>query len=338
MTFNKLNNEYWQEFARFLCGEMNIGEYEVFQNRLKESDESRVLLSRIKLEWEKMENFRQNNNDFDTSKAWNKLHDKFEKDGLINPIQNQKVFKLRNILQMAAIFIGILGISGLVYFQFTASEKQEYIIADTYNNTSIKEIKLSDGSIVFMNADSKLYYPEKFDGNSRIVEFEGDAFFDIAKNPSKPFIIKAKKAEIKVLGTSFNVNTNFGIDDVEVLVETGTVQLNEIKKNKKPVYINSGYIGKLHKNELSLRINSDLNYLSWKTKYFNFENVKLGNAIDILNRAYHANIQCNDKKIAGIKWYGTFNNEEIESILKVLCETFNLKTIKSEGGILLLPQ
>jgi ferric-dicitrate binding protein FerR (iron transport regulator) len=192
--------------------------------------------------------------------------------------------------------------------------------------------------VVYLNADSKLYYPEEFDDNSRVVEFEGDAFFDIAKNQAKPFIIKAKKAEIKVLGTSFNVNTNLGIDEVEVFVETGTVQLNEIKKNKKPVLIKPGYIGKLHNSELSLRINSDLNYLSWKTKYFNFENVKLGNAIDILNRAYHSNIKCNDKKIAEIQWYGTFDNNEIDSILKIMCEAFNLKSTKNESGILLSQQ
>jgi len=338
MAINELNKEDWQEFARYLCGEMNTGEMELFQKRIKEYDDIKEIISRIKLAWGKMEKSGLNKNTFDTNKAWGKLHSKFEQDGLIIPLQNAKVIKWRPFLQMAAVFIAILSIAGLAYFQFSANEKKGYIIADTYNNTSIKEIKLSDGSVVYLNADSKLYYPEEFDDNSRVVEFEGDAFFDIAKNQAKPFIIKAKKAEIKVLGTSFNVNTNLGIDEVEVFVETGTVQLNEIKKNKKPVLIKPGYIGKLHNSELSLRINSDLNYLSWKTKYFNFENVKLGNAIDILNRAYHSNIKCNDKKIAEIQWYGTFDNNEIDSILKIMCEAFNLKSTKNESGILLSQQ
>jgi transmembrane sensor len=86
--------------------------------------------------------------------------------------------------------------------------------------------------------------------------FEGDGFFEIAKNPAKPFIIKAKEAEIKVLGTSFNVNTKKGEDRVEVLVETGKVKLTNVK-DKKYRILEPGDLGKLNNNELSKKKNSD---------------------------------------------------------------------------------
>jgi len=339
MVFEEQNKTDWEQIAKYLSGEMDQHESETFQLRINFSAENKAYFNQVKKDWENMKIINKNENTFDTDKAWGKLYNKFEQDGLIEPKKSSKVITLRQVMKFAAIFIFGAAFSSLVIYLASTTKQTNRFLADTYNSSGIKEIKLSDGSIVYLNANSKLYYPEKFDNNTRIVEFEGDAFFDIAKNPDKPFIIRAKKAEIKVLGTSFNINTNIAEDIVEVVVETGKVQLSRSNIQSDAILIEPGYVGKLHKDKLSKQVNSDVNYLAWKTKYFDFENgIKLGKAIEVLNRAYHVNIQYSDASIANKELHTTFNNLPVDTILVIICETANLKFEKKEDKIILLPQ
>jgi len=337
MLFNEQSKSDWEQIATYLSGEMDNEERTRFKERVNFSELNKAYFNQIKTDWEKMDNLRKKEETFDTNKAWGNLYSKFEKDGLIESKGEPKVYKLKWVLQIAAVFIFGVALTSLFYYMNTNTNPESWKLADSYNTIEIKEVKLSDGSIVYLNADSKLYYPEKFTGRTRTVEFEGDAFFDIAKNPEKPFIIKAKKAEIKVLGTSFNVNTNSGTNHVEVLVATGKVRLSEISKEKS-ISIEPGFIGTLNKGNLSQKPNSDINYMSWKTKYFNFENVKLGEAIEILNRAYHANIQCNNKIILEKNLISEFQNKNLEKIIEIISNVYDLKFIKQENGYLLMPE
>ena len=83
-------------------------------------------------------------------------------------------------------------------------------------------IELADGSKIWLNAESMLTYPEKFGGNSREIFLEGEAFFDVATNAKRPFIIHLKKGTIKVLGTSFNIRA-YENEPVQTAVVTGKV-------------------------------------------------------------------------------------------------------------------
>jgi len=83
-------------------------------------------------------------------------------------------------------------------------------------------IELADGSKIWLNADSKLSYPEVFNGNSREVYLNGEAFFDIAANPKKPFIVHLSSGTVHVLGTSFNIRA-YENEAVQTSVKTGKV-------------------------------------------------------------------------------------------------------------------
>ena len=96
-------------------------------------------------------------------------------------------------------------------------------------NQVINEYTLPDGSVVALNSNSKLVFPKQFNGDTREVTIEGEAFFDVKPNPEKPFIINAGKAQIKVVGTSFNVSAYPETETLEVVVKTGKVQV--ISKN-----------------------------------------------------------------------------------------------------------
>jgi transmembrane sensor len=281
MKFDKQNKADWEEISSYLAGEMTVEEKEAFEQRISFSGNNKEYFEEVKSDWEKMENLKEQKM-FDTDKAWGKLYNKFEEEGLLET--KQKKFSIRRIAEIAAVFVVGILLTTLVYFTFSNSETKGWQVASTYENTEIKQVELSDGSIVYLNANSKLYYPETFEGETRTIEFEGDGFFEIAKNPTKPFIIKAKEAEIRVLGTSFNVNTKKGEDRVEVLVETGKVQLSALKGGTSEILLPEDF-GKFDNNRVTKEKNTDKNYLSWKTRSLNFVDVEFSKTLEAIKQS-----------------------------------------------------
>jgi transmembrane sensor len=333
MIFKESNTKDWEEIAKFVANELKDEELEKFQERVNFSECNKNIVKQVKRDWEAMEN-NKNKKEFDANNAWDKLHAKFEQDGLLNKVQTLgKKSNFQIVYRIAAILIiGIL-LASVIYY--LSPDKINYQVADTYQNKEISKVTLADGSVVYLNANSKLYYPEKFEGKARQVEFEGDAFFEITKNPAKPFIIKAKGAEIKVLGTSFNVNTNLVSKDVEVLVETGKVKFTSLQNQKYKLLL-PGDLGTLVKDNVYSIKNTDKNYLSWKTKCFYFsEGIKLSDAIEMLNRAYHKNIVCRDINICNKKIYTTHPNEPLKKVLDIICESQSLNWTEINNEIIL---
>lgn len=137
-----------------------------------------------------------------------------------------------------AVAASLLFISITAYFLFSDREiiangsSFTALIPDStimHNNEAGKSevITLEDGSVVTLQPGSKLHYARRFDADKREVFLEGEAFFRIAKNPSKPFLVYYNNIVTRVLGTSFHVNTNSETGDVEVSVKSGKVQVYE---------------------------------------------------------------------------------------------------------------
>jgi len=272
---------------------------------------------------------------YNVDNAWEKLHARFEEDGLLTTDNKIKSFNFYMMAKIAAVFtVGIL-LSFLAYYSIGENSHKGMQLAETFTENNIIVVELPDGSIVHVNKESKLYYPEKFSENQRVVELEGEAFFDIKKNPQKPFIIKARNKEIKVLGTSFNVNTNFEGEKFEVYVKTGKVKFYEPGNTKKSLVLVPDFVGVIDKTA-EKKLNKNPNYISWKTKYFNFsKGEKLDKIISTINKAYGVNIVLEDEKFAEKIQQTTFNNNSLDSILKIICKTYNLSDVRQDETIVL---
>ena len=107
------------------------------------------------------------------------------------------------------------------------------MVEQTNNSNMPQIITLSDGSSVLLQPNSKLSYPKIFIGNQRKVYLSGEAFFEISKNPKKPFFVYANEIVTKVVGTSFRIRAYSNQPNVEVLVRTGKVKVrsNELISN-----------------------------------------------------------------------------------------------------------
>ena len=112
-----------------------------------------------------------------------------------------------------------------------------------------KAVTLPDGSTVYMNAGARLSYSKQFGRKNREVQLTGEAFFDVTPDKKRPFSISAGNAVIRVLGTSFNVNSSNKENQVEVYVSTGIVELSESGNQNNRVLIHPGNIGLIENSE-----------------------------------------------------------------------------------------
>ncbi len=173
--------------------------------------------------WNRLENFiDKDQEDFSGSK---------EEKGIVIPFFNFKIFSV------AASIIALL-IAGYFVWntQYLSLNKQNAQVEETKiiekaNKAGEKStLKLPDGSVVILNSNSKLFIPEKFVGGSRTVRLEGEAYFDIVSNPNMPFVVNTNGAEVKVLGTAFNLKDFAEGEQIVLNVVEGKVKFSDVNK------------------------------------------------------------------------------------------------------------
>ncbi len=126
------------------------------------------------------------------------------------------------MLRIAAVFLLLVG-GGWLFHRYASQPKLEMIAVNT--TTQPLTDTLPDGSVITLNKLSSLTYPNRFDGNTRTVQLNGEAFFNVTPNKDKPFIVDVNGVIIRVVGTSFNVKSTAG--KTEVIVETGRVEVSK---------------------------------------------------------------------------------------------------------------
>ncbi|MGM0498339.1 MAG: FecR family protein, partial [Bacteroidota bacterium] len=212
----------------------------------------------------------------------------------------------------------------------------ELVSEQNFNPLENKKITFPDGSTAYLKNNTLVNYPNTFRKTARLINIKGEAFFDVKSNPSKPFIIKAEKAKIEVLGTSFNVRTNEN-GNVEVYVKSGKVKLSQVNEEQNSLIIEPGYIGVIAQDEIKKMKNDNQNYLSWVTKKLYFKDTGLKTVTQTLEKTYNVEITTEESINSGNLYLtSTFNDESIDYILKVISRTFDIQVKqKSENQYLL---
>ena len=261
-----------------------------------------------------------------TDAAWSNLQDRIEQDRQVPEIKPP--FYSSWAFRIAAGLIILVGIAwGIREMAGVGVEK----VATAFNQ---RQVTLPDGTVAYLNSNSNLTYPKKFRGNNRTVTLSGEAFFKVSKNPLKPFIIETHAAQIKVLGTSFNVNT-VGNNRVEVLVKTGVVSLTSSQNIKNMLYLKRGDYGVVEAGEVNTAKAPGVNYLSWQTKKFQFNNDKLKDVTEILSHAYAKKIVLESDSLATARLTSTYNQASLNTVIQSLCLTFHLKATQNNNEIVL---
>lgn len=182
-----------------------------------------------------------------------------------------------------------------------------------------KKVTLPDGSTVILNAESSLTYPKNFMDSTRQVTLTGEAFFDIKRDTTQPFIVKTEYLSVKVLGTAFNVKSYPGDENIETTLVSGKVEILR-QKAKKTLVLAPSQRAVFDKEKSNIKVDSvdSENIIAWKQGKLVFNNTSLKQVISDLNRKYNVEFVIQSEALLHYKYTGTFDNLTLKEVLELL--------------------
>ena len=237
---------------------------------------------------------------------------------------------------VAAAFISLLYFSDQFYDAEEMAGQMEMI---TKNNDAGRksQIYLPDGTIVWLNSQSSIQYKPDFSGSTRLVELSGEAYFEVAKDPSKKFIVKTSAMSVTAIGTQFNVNAYSSVDRHQVALAEGKVMVqktDKLNEDDQKVYLDPGQSLSVFKSNGQM-IQSSFDpkkILSWKDGIIYFEDAVFEEVVEVLQRWYGKTIIVHNIEKAG-QWQfsSEFNNETLDNVMQNISYSKNFGyTIEGE--------
>ncbi len=198
-------------------------------------------------------------------------------------------------------------------------------------------INLPDKSSVLLSQNSTIRYPKEFSGNSRDVYMEGTAFFEVTKNPKKPFYVNAGNIVAKVLGTSFEISTNTKDEQVKVVVKSGTVSIytglqktgdapegepNAILTRNEQLIYTGGDAEEIQHTRLDA---SSIAASQVPDTYLKFNSTPVSKAFALLSEAYGVRINFEQADIEGCSVTASFTDESFTTKVDLICRSIGVK-------------
>lgn len=186
------------------------------------------------------------------------------------------------------------------------------------------QIVLGDGTRVYLNAQTELRFPESFaSSEQRLVYLSGEAYFEVTKNPSKPFVVQCKDYAVKVLGTSFNVNSYEGDETSKTTLATGKV---EIDMDGKQTILNPGQQAIIKNGEVNVKEVDVEVYTTWMFDNFRFQSESIQEIMTKLSRWYAIDVFYMNESVRNYHFTGYLPRyAKIADVLELLSLTTNIK-------------
>ncbi len=323
-NIERFTDKEWAELASILSDEK--GEQTDLLDRFMAGDTNNS--GKI---WKDLKNMN-NQEEIDVDKAWNNVHSRLIENGIKTSESPVRISFMRStIMQIAAVGLILLGLGTAAIYMNNSDYLSKKITVVAGNDQKNILVSLPDGSSVYLNRNSEFSYRKNFGIRGRDVKLTGEAFFEISPDVSKPFIIDAGKAKVKVVGTSFNVITNNRESAVEVFVKTGKVLVSN-NSGSQSIQLDPGFVGTVNSKASAKIVNSDPNYLSWKTGYLYYSDQKLSVVFNDLKKVYNMDIVADDPLILENPWHSPIDNSSQETIIRLICTSFNLGYTK-DGNV-----
>jgi len=335
---SKIDEQGWEEWtlenrhraklvedARFLLLAMKVSNVDLSQNEIHEALEST---------WEKIE---VRENSYKASKSKIFYLKRFWLTGaaavLIISLVSVLTFKNKNIKS-----------NNVVTYNELIEQNSEGLVEQTNNSGISQTITLSDGSSVLLQPKSKLSYPKIFTGNERKVYLSGEGFFEISKNPKKPFFVFANEIVTRVVGTSFRIKAYQDQQNVEVLVRTGKVRVksNDLVSSvtnhevvllpnqalrfvRKELLFNK--ITNTTKDEVLVKSIGNIEQLS-----FEFNDIPIAQIFETIEQAYLVNIDYPKDKLRDCHLTTSLSDQPLPEKLKIICKSIGNDTSFEMNG------
>jgi transmembrane sensor len=319
--------------ARYLAGEMDVKEEIAFLKECEENQGQRLELELMEKNW-KYFDLNPSRENWDSGKAWNRMHEKLESEGLLNDQSNRmERNRYTPLLRVAAsvALILVLGIPAL-YFgiirDHSDKDTRHYVAEE-----GVSTVDLPDGSRVFLNKGAEISYSDAFISR-RSITLKGEAFFEVMSDPRNPFTVHSGEILVTVLGTSFNVKQLGHDANAEVYVKSGKVSVS-LKDSDQFIQLEPEELGVMENRKLSASVQKDPNYLSWKTKEFKFVDSALLEVLRELEDSYHVEIHTDDLDLSKLRITTSYSGQSIDAILETIGTAFDLRVSHNANGYFL---
>ena len=317
MKNDKLNID-WEIVSSILDKSASLEEQELFENWISD-EKNKLYFEEIKANWDTSGDLSYCYNE-ETNNAWFNVAKK-----TISKSTKTRRVSLR-VFQMAAAILILFALGTY----FLHESKQELIS----NNSAIQDYLLPDNSRVSLNKNGRLLFAESLKGEKRELWLEGEAFFDVKRNPEKPFIVYTGKSMVEVLGTSFNISENKKEQYIELTVKQGKVKFNITDLNQSFIVEKDQAVRYDIKNRKIIRLlKTNINYLAWKTKVLEFRKTSLSEVVSCLKMVFGKEIIIKNDDLKELEFSASFNNQPLDKILKVVALTFDIEVKQIEQTI-----
>jgi len=347
-------NQLWLLLARKLSGEITEADNLLLHDLLQKHPDKQYIAEILHSYFGSRLNS-EVNDEYELHTKFKRIVQQTEPEPALNNQPISIVRKISGVRRYAAIITVVIAAGGLTYYLAQKNNSQK-ALAHTVSKNHVNEItsnagaktkmRLPDGSLVWLNSSSKLTYQGDFNKTEREVTLEGEGFFDIAKNPGKPFIVHTHGIDIKVLGTAFNVKCYATDETIETTLLRGAIEVIRkddpaapaitLKPNEKLVYIKKtpkhtslAQPASTANTEL-ITENIDIVHIpvnipdsnktetSWVYNKLIFEGDNFTDLAKKMERWFNVSIVFKDEKIKNYRFKGSFANESINEALDAL--------------------
>jgi len=327
---DSVNNRYWE-------------------NLLNSNDEKREVIDKARSIVYALEQPKTEFNNEDESVLWDRIQSSIKEKSNDNrkvidlvAIQKAKKTQKRKIGKYWYLAVASVMLLVATYFSFDQSKLPKSDETNSIVSIEKKVLKgqklklyLPDGSKVALNSQSQIIYPEKFSESDRIVEIEGEAFFEVKKDSLRPFIVKSKSMITEVLGTTFNFSAYPSSENTTVSLLEGKVKVSlvehpgESAETGRSVFLLPGEEVNLNEKsgEYEKRDIKNMDELQWMDGVLSFRNATLSEVFEKLEMWYGVDFVVTGELPRDEVVTGEFKNEYLDNILQSICYTvkFNYK-------------
>ena len=274
---------------------------------------------------------------YDKDKAFENFRNRVESQKEIQST-SRRGFSLSALWRYAAVVAIIIAVGCISYWQ------GEVNVKDTFADISVEaplgsktKLYLPDGTLVWLNAGSRMTYSQGFGVDNRKVELEGEGYFEVKRNEKIPFFVKTKDLQLQVLGTKFNFRDYPEDHEVVVSLLEGKVGLNNLLREEKEAVLSTDERAVLNKANGLLTVESVTasNASQWTDGYLFFDEELLPDIAKELERSYNVKIHIANDSLKTFRFYGNFVRREqnIQEVLEALASTEKMQYKIEERNI-----
>jgi transmembrane sensor len=316
-----MTDRQWQLLAKYICNEATESEKEEVVAWIALNNENKLFSEKLIRYWKRdsasLPDFKQFN-----QHDWQLLSQHIHQPK-VRPFYNTSVFRMAASIAFVCSFIGV--------FLLLRSHLEKPAMVYRSSN-AIREIWLPDSSLVVLNKNSMLITDGDYGDENREVTLEGEAFFEVKRNEQLAFEVTSYELTTTVLGTAFNINAN-SPDNINVSVVHGKVRVSATGSSA--VLNKSMAINYLKGSGLGKPLETDLNFLSWKTGIIRFDNQDLQAVVTVLSKHYGKKIMLSEKVLGSTRITIELNQKDVHEALKLIALTLDLEVKPQMDGYLL---